>query len=70
MVFKDMKLELISDILEMKNEMYLEALYRLVVKFDRSWIDELFYTEEDYRDFIKKEYKDIIEYEERTNGDK
>lgn len=70
MVFKDMKLELISDILEMKNEMYLEALYRLVVKFDRSWIDELFYTREDYKDFIKKEYKDIIEYEERTKGDK
>lgn len=70
MVFKDMKLELIADIVEMKNEMYLEALYRLVVKFDRSWLDELFYTEEDYRDFIKKEYKDIIEYEERTKGDK
>ena len=70
MIFKEMKLELIEDIVEMKNEMYLEALYRLVVKFDRSWINELFYTEEDYRDFIKKEYKDIIEYEERTNGDK
>ncbi len=70
MIFKDMKLELIADIVEMKNEMYLEALYRLVVKFDRSWIDELFYTGEDYRDFIKKEYKDIIEYEERTKGDK
>ena len=48
------KLLLIEIILNVKSENYINALYEVVVNEDFDYIENLFRTKEDFKEFIEK----------------
>ena len=51
------KLDLIEEIIDIKNEEYLNALYEVIIMGDYDYIENLFRTKEDFKEFIEK-YKE------------
>ena len=48
------KLDLIEEIIQIKNEDYINALYQIVLYDDWDYIENLFPTKEDFKEFIEK----------------
>lgn len=51
------KLALLEEIINIKNEDYINALYEIVLYGDWDYIENLFPTKEDFKEFIEK-YKE------------
>ena len=58
---REMKLRIIEEIINIKEdnigpfaERYLNALYEIIVKDDYDYIEDLFYNEQDFKEFIEK----------------
>ena len=61
MTNREMKWRIVEEILNFKEddvspfmERYLKALYGIIVKDDYDYIEDLFYNEEDFKEFIEK----------------
>lgn len=48
------KLDLIEEIINIKNEDYINALYEIVLYSDWDYMEDLFSTKEEFEDFIEK----------------
>ena len=48
------KLDLIEEIIQIKNEDYINALHQIVLYSDWDYIENLFPTKEDFKEFIEK----------------
>ena len=53
----EMKLRIIEVVADLGSEAYTNALYEIIVNEDYDYIEDLFYNEEDFKEFIEK-YKE------------
>ena len=61
MTNREMKLRIIEEIINLSEEnvspfvdRYLNALYEIVINEDYDYIEDLFYNEQDFKEFIEK----------------
>ena len=51
---KLLKYELIKEIMEIEDQNTINALYEIIIKRDYDYVENLFRTKEDFKEFIEK----------------